>query len=384
MAPSTIPLSCACGSITATVSVPSNQSLPLPFEFCHCASCRHSSGQLAISCFTCPRSPSSDGAPTLQITFKEQPVAYKSSEQMIRYFCGKCGASLWLHAPESGDWEICTGVLDKGEEGGGGDEVLKFKQHIFVEDTKDGGMSAWIEGPRWKGWGQKSEVFSLPEVGSADEKRENSEQQVGKSEKRKLQCNCHCRGVEFFITPPDEEQDSKDVISNHLFFKSFTTDTQPSQSQTLPPDSDKDDEKWYLSASGTKYLAGLCACDSCRLATGYDLQAWVYVPKHSIRRQHSNGEEKEIDFNNLGTLKTYSHTPRHYRDFCGTCGATVFWRADRRGNIIDVSAGLLDAEEGARAERWLEWRNTVSFEEDAINKGLLAKVKEGLKGWGGK
>lgn len=60
----------------------------------------------------------------------------------------------------------------------------------------------------------------------------------------------------------------------------------------------------------------------------------------------------------------------------------MFWRhQERRGEIIDISAGLLDAEEGARAEEWLEWRTRVSFEECALNKGLVAKVAEGLKKW---
>ncbi|KAI4268851.1 MAG: hypothetical protein LQ337_007602, partial [Flavoplaca oasis] len=139
-----------------------------------------------------------------------------------------------------------------------------------------------------------------------------------------------------------------------------------------------ENEQWWLRASNTKYLAGLCACNSCRLATGFDLQAWAFVPKTHIRQV----DGKEVDFK-MGTLKTYSHTPGSYRDFCGKCGATVFWRSEgRKGDVIDISAGLLDAAEGARAEEWLEWRTKVSFEECAANKGLVAKVAEGLKNWG--
>ncbi|CAJ2503617.1 Uu.00g110110.m01.CDS01 [Anthostomella pinea] len=57
-------------------------------------------------------------------------------------------------------------------------------------------------------------------------------------------------------------------------------------------------------------------------------------------------------------------TPRHpqayrsssgvVREFCDRCGATVFWHDGDRPELIDVSVGLLDAAEGARAESWLE------------------------------
>lgn len=48
--------------------------------------------------------------------------------------------------------------------------------------------------------------------------------------------------------------------------------------------------------------------------------------------------------------------------------------------MIDVSVGLLDAEEGARAERWLEWRDRVSFGEMAQNGALVEMLGRGLKG----
>ncbi|KAL8996619.1 MAG: hypothetical protein Q9169_003901 [Polycauliona sp. 2 TL-2023] len=355
MAPSTLSLSCACRAITATISLP-NISQPLPLEFCHCANCRHSSGQLAISCFTCPRAPSSsnNGSPRLRITSKDQPTAYKTSEELIRYFCAKCGASLWMHIPENGDYEICSGALDEVE-GMGMEEVVKFKQHIFVESTRDGGMSAWIEGVRWKGWGEKSEVFRLPERGSSEQPDGGGEN----NEKRRLQCYCHCRGVQFYITPPDDN------------------DNQEASAAAAHEEASNND-KWYLRASNQKYLAGLCACNSCRLSTGFDIQAWAFIPKPHLHQPNGT----EISFN-MGMLKTYSHSPGTYRDFCGTCGATVFWRCEgRRGDVIDVSAGLLDAKEGVRAEEWLEWRTRVSFEECAVNKGLIAMVKEGLEKYG--
>ncbi|KAL8729949.1 MAG: hypothetical protein Q9166_004394 [cf. Caloplaca sp. 2 TL-2023] len=311
MAPSTLGLSCACRQITGVIDI-SNSSPPLGLELCHCSGCRHVSGQLAISCFTCPRAPDG-GPPTLRIT-KGEPVAYKTSERLIRYFCGQCGATIYMHIPESGDYEIATGVLDQAE------GILTFKQHIFVEGTKDGGLSSWLEGPAWNGWAEKSEKYEPPRRSAVQNR------------------------------PPKDGDPNED----HPF------------------------STWWLRANGTKYFAGTCACNSCRLSTGFDIQAWAFVPKSNIRQM----DGKELDFS-MGTLKRYSHTKWGNREFCGTCGATVFWHSDERPGIIDISAGLLDAEEGARAEEWLEWgTDRVSFEECANNKGLVGGVSRGLRKWG--
>ncbi|KAL8774545.1 MAG: hypothetical protein Q9209_000918 [Squamulea sp. 1 TL-2023] len=361
MAPSTLKFSCACRRITGTIDI-SHSTLPLGIEFCHCSICRHSSGQLAVSCFTCNRASSND-SPTLQITSKEHPVAYKSSEELTRYFCDQCGASIYLDILESGDYEISTGVLDQAE------GLLTFKQHIFVESTKDGGLSSWIEGEAWNGWAEKSERFQQPAA------RGSQSQSLG-DRSETLECYCHCRGVEFYVTRPDEESAKvsaplPDLLTLYHLHSHPPQDQNPNESGN----------KWWLRANGTKYLAGLCACNSCRLATGYDLQAWAFVPKTNIRQLDGT----EIDFS-MGTLKTYSHSPGAYREFCGRCGATVFWwHEEREGRIIDISVGLLDAKEGAKAEEWLEWRTKkVSFEECAQNKSLVAKVTEGLRKWGQK
>ncbi|KAL8681392.1 MAG: hypothetical protein Q9186_002467 [Xanthomendoza sp. 1 TL-2023] len=340
MSPSTLNLSCACGRITGTLDI-SHSSLPLGFELCHCSNCRHVSGQLCISVLTAPRAPS-DGASTLRMT-KGEPIGYQSSEELIRHFCGHCGASIYLHIPETGDDEIATGVLDQAE------GILQFKQHIFLASTKDGGLSSWLDGPAWTGWGEgsmeQSEEYSQPTPTS----QTRSGKKDNESDER-LKCHCHCRGVEFYITRPNEA----------------SSNNQPR------------DATWWLRANGSKYMAGICACNSCRLAAGYDTQAWAFIPKSNIRQV----DGKEMEYS-MGTLKRYVHSEGHYREFCSRCGATVFWHDEERPKVVDVSAGLLDAEEGARAEGWVEWRTErVGFEECAQNKSFVSKLSEGLRKWG--
>jgi hypothetical protein len=101
-----------------------------------------------------------------------------------------------------------------------------------------------------------------------------------------------------------------------------------------------------------------------------------------------------LDFATLppGILTSYESTQGVRREFCVRCGATVFWRDRWRPELLDVSVGLLDADEGARAETWLDWwTGRVSFAEDAGNertgetarraKCLIDGLEEGLRTW---
>lgn len=352
MATHTVKISCACSSITGTLDVPPSL-FPLPIiDFCHCSTCRHATGQLCLSSFDVPRA---SGSPSsLRIT--GEPVAYKTSDRLTRYSCGQCGASIYNHDSDTGDDHVATGVVDEAE------GILSFKQHIFVGNTKDGGLCSWLDGPSWTGLQEQSEMWKpTPKAAVKDKMLETAE------ESEVLKCYCQCRGVQFNITRPNKA--SSDVSSPLPDVLVLNHSQSP---QKIP------DFAWWLRANGTKYLAGTCACNSCRLSAGYDIQAWAFVPKTNIRRL--DGEEMDY---RMGTLKRYSHSKGAYREFCSTCGATVFWHCDERPGIIDVSVGLLDAEEGARAEDWLEWATgRVSFEECAQNKTLVSSVSQGLRKWG--
>ena len=85
----------------------------------------------------------------------------------------------------------------------------------------------------------------------------------------------------------------------------------------------------------------------------------------------------------MGTLQLYGSSKDTYREFCKICGATVFWHNTGRPDLIDVSVGLLDPQEGARAERWLDWwTGRVSFIEMAVSQDLANSLENGLKSLG--
>ena len=255
-----------------------------------------------------------------------------------------------------GQRDICTGVLERAE------GLVSTRKHIYVTDTRDGGMSDWVpEVEVWEGFSGESRLL----VGGGWKEGAGGGAGVAKE----LQAYCHCKGVRFKISRPDESS-ARLTAPRGDIVGPRTTERGGSEKAG--------DEAWWLCENGTKYLGGTCACNECRLASGFDVQVWAFVPKANI----SQLDGGPLDFG-AGTLKRYDSSEGVYREFCSRCGATVFWHSDSRPGLIDVSAGLLDAEEGARAESWLGWKTErVSFQEEAQNKELISRLCAGLKRWG--
>jgi hypothetical protein len=103
----------------------------------------------------------------------------------------------------------------------------------------------------------------------------------------------------------------------------------------------------------------------------------MYVPTSQLIT--ASGEAYRFDSPTLKSFKSSENVTRYH---CGSCGATVFYTADTRPEVIDVAVGLLRAPSGARAEEWLDWRTRISFEGDAKHARLLKNFKEGLEAWG--
>lgn len=98
------------------------------------------------------------------------------------------------------------------------------------------------------------------------------------------------------------------------------------------------------------------------------------MPKCNIIKE--NGEVMDYK---TGSLTRYNSSEGVYREFCSVCGATIFWHCDERPLLIDVSVGILDPEEGARAENWLEWnKKRVSFRELCLSESLVAGLEAGM------
>lgn len=338
---------CACNKVTGSVRVPAHE-IPLPLEFCHCNICRHQSGLLAQSLVTLPKT-------ARQFEVNGPTTSYESSKLLSRRFCSHCGSNVYIYTSEHGAEglsDICSGVLADSE------TFAQMDRHIWIADTKDGGLSAWLH--EYPGWEQSTKT-SKPIDCSTHAPSSNAQPSS------ELNCYCQCRGVEFKITRPTKA--SRESLSSP-----WSDLLRPYVSG---PSDNKDDVKWWLRANDTKFLAGNCACNSCRLNSGFDLNQWAFVPKLIVLQK----DGKSLDYN-MGTLKQYESSKGCHRNFCGRCGATVFFHNDERPALVDVAVGVLDAEDGARAESWLEWwTKRVSFSEDAQNKHLTTSLLDGLKRW---
>ncbi|KAI1662476.1 Mss4-like protein [Daldinia decipiens] len=392
-------ISCLCGAAKQTVVLRTNESTsgPLGVDLCHCYDCRHSSGLLCVSY-----------APTQVPRSLDNLVAYPdesaqpSATTPRRYFCGVCGCHMFRYsAVGDGEidksWEVATGTIigragvddelaqvDDGKE----EPLLRYARHVNADSTNDGGLSPFIK------LIEGTEPF---EEGWINESR-------GGDSKGILEAHCHCKTVRFYITRPD--------ASSRLPRSGFSDLIVPGATSPREAVDNPRDEKWWLRPQSqdnpdlTRYMAGTCACQSCQLAAGFEIQTWAFVPRSNIFFQppaaaasssssSSFSDALPLDFPTLrqtySPLRTYESSPGVFREFCPRCGASVFWHDRWRPGLIDVSVGLLTADEGARAESWLDWwRGRVSFQEDAGNgrvggvarwgKDVVETLAEGLRG----
>ncbi|KAJ4313909.1 hypothetical protein N0V94_006720 [Neodidymelliopsis sp. IMI 364377] len=219
------------------------------------------------------------------------------------------------------------------------DEVVpvKFIKQIFLGDTVDGGASVWLKHPSSDGSACERFMLSADDgVASAAFPDENF---AGAGYEQKTEdlvpVRCKCKGIDYIL----RRGDYSGLDGGEL--------------------------PWNVDPATHKYLTILCGCDSCRLQGGIDLWYWVYVEtKHLSARQHNTPFPKSsyelkslIDKGDplAGSLSYYASSTNVLRFFCGTCSATVFYAEEKRPEILDLSVGLLEASDGARAEGFLSW-----------------------------
>ncbi|EPE04079.1 hypothetical protein F503_04927 [Ophiostoma piceae UAMH 11346] len=369
---------CLCGKSAQTVTARSSSGDvgPIPISICHCNTCRHTSGVFFTS--YCPiQPPAYDG---------EQLSSYTSSPGTTRYFCKTCGCHVFRARQSSCTdeplWEVATGTIvnewrDDQDGDGPGRPVLEYTRHEHVADTVDGGLSGWlpaVSGRRMEGL---SDVE--PDV-DPDLETETTDSSLD----RTVEAACHCGSVTLRVRPPDH-----DLAASQQPHSGFSDLLVPFAASDPALVANPGDVKWWLRPSRhsssqdtppTRYLAGTCACQSCRLATGFEIQTWAFVPRVNILL--SNG--KPINFSSTGCpgiehLSTYQSSPGVGRNFCSRCGATVFWHDTWRPDLIDVSAGLFRSGSGSRLVSLLDWcTSRVSFAEEAARGRRLLSAQRGI------
>lgn len=283
---------------------------------------------------------------------------------------------MYLEYHHDGHFEAATGTLQVDDTEG----LLEYHSCMWIGDTKDGGASEWLDsisGRTLKKWAQ--------EAGDGEERPSNhgdSAPNRSTPATKPIYAHCHCKGVEFWVEPPNATSETaRSAFPDLMVPFHLGSNASANHSNTT----------WWLRDDNTRFLAGTCACHSCRRASGFFITFWAFVPTANIYLDSGltgtfpqNVIEHEHGY--WGSIKAYHSSDGVTRSFCGRCGATVLWDGGiekGRDGLVDVAVGLLDAESGARAEELLSWwTERVSFEEFAVNKSLVKALQEGLGSWG--
>ena len=359
----TLKATCLCGSAKHEITLLPSQ-LPLQLHFCHCNSCRHMTGALALTEVTLP----SGYKPAKELL--EKLTAFSFSKRITQYHCNTCGSQMlaqcWVDGndPDKGySWDVMSGTLEQAE------GVVEVTLHEHIQDTLDGGFADFlpsISGKTIERWAASpNSKDQLPLYWTSPE-----QPQIEPSSSDRLHCHCKCGGVEFWITRPSERSKKAACTWPDVLIPYHSKEPRTAGAT------------WWLRDNGKRFLGGVCSCNSCRLDTGMEYVEWAFVPTIDMTLDAAGKIPFQVPF---GTLKLYNSSPDVSRYHCSVCGATVFFNSDSRTELFDVAAGLLDAPEGARAESWLEWTTKrLSFREDAIPraKSLTLAVEAGLRAFG--
>lgn len=337
---------CLCGDVALSVQLdPSTDHTQL--QLCHCHSCRAVTGILCTSYYLMQDEPSA----------LEGLREYRESPYVSRFLCKTCGSHVLARVQPSGQYLVATGVLVAGDI-----PPVKSVQHWQVKDTRDGGLSTFLPGWPSSDSGCRLKVLSGQQDNATEFESEMAVDHPSKAPSQ-LQARCHCGGIEFYITPPDaSSSQARSPFADLLVPYHSGSGANP------------EDVKWWLRDGNSKYLAGTCTCQSCRLGCGFPIQTWAFVPKSNI----FNADGSPLAFESK-TMRRYSSSPGVYREACEVCGANAFWHCDERPELIDVSVGLLRGD-GARVMSLLDWApDRVSFAEMAAQKDLVKLLEDGLQ-----
>ncbi|WPH01366.1 Hypothetical protein R9X50_00420800 [Acrodontium crateriforme] len=326
---------CLCKSNTFTTQV-SQSSLPLEATFCHCDSCRHLTGAMQSSSVPWP-------GPTEPIEGSNL-AQYEVSEKLTLFFCKTCSSPMFCRWHDMQDktttYHVPTGALSNNNV----PSMIRVQRHMFVSDARDGGSAVWLQKlddsetqiPCWEGWPSRSEQVDPRNMDIAEKPSVDD-----------VPVYCHCKGV-------------------NLVFRSGAAKAEFSNTA-------KDKLPWFVDPENYRLLASFDACDSCRISTGADVFNWCFTLLRHLDFPSSADQLSEqgqfpnntpalktaVIANNrdprLGTLTYYSSSPNVQRYFCSKCSATVFYAVDSRPDMVDLAIGLLQANDGARAEGALTW-----------------------------
>jgi len=422
--PDVITISCHCHYISYasdTIRFPFNSSdEKLAIDLDHSVLARKYSGQMFTSYYPMFR-------PPMDVLRRLTAWETMRQDSLTVFFCPRCGCHMFSRThwilrghplrPLDPDlsqqvWGVATGTVRCPPYL---EAFFSIGRHKHVSETGDGGLAVVLRhrkdgsqigsdlprgGPRMPGMQYAGPPVILDAFAPPP--------QLAGPDDDVLRARCACGRVSFYVTRPNQQSlvphsDFPDLMMPYHSWTSRIHNAEDTKWWIRPP-AGKDTQGEVQSGEGEeareqsgkkRYLAGTCACTSCRLTSGFEIQSWAFIPRANIFI-HSNPRPADLegpsnyslfpvshyiapqmdppapavplDFANLPprVLRGYRSSKGVRRDFCGCCGATVFWHNERRPELIDVSVGLFEGET-ARAGKWFDWwTERVSFEEDRV------------------
>ena len=353
---STAHLTCLCGAVHEPGTLLSATELPIEDAICHCNLCRHTSGSLGPSF---PRLGSAPSAKSLNAC-----TQYTTSATHAYYFCGTCGTPTFVEVKSKGYWCCFAGTIERDPEQVKEGEtwtkdIVKIARHDWLDDTGDGGMAAILlklGGRNVPCFHQGTSTARDQSEISAEDVRamaKNTEDWAVPGMDKSMVVKCRCEGTDLRVRRANFKEDQQGC--NERF-----------------------------SEGGDRYVAMFCACRSCRLQSGVNLQPWTYIPPRNFLVA---GTGKEVVFgkgtegaNESTTLKHYWSSEGCCRSFCGKGGASFFYWCDDRPEVVDLSVGVIRGK-GAMAREWVEWKYGVSHKEECVDNEITEAVLEKGSEW---
>ncbi|KAM3516774.1 hypothetical protein NHJ13051_009597 [Beauveria bassiana] len=167
---------CLCQANELSWKLPKS-TLPLNTGICHCNSCRHGTGTLGgfMAC-------------EWPLPVPELPGCSRAafSPRADVYFCATCGTLMFMRKRTQPSWTgLALGALEDPT------AICRLTMHLCLADTKDGGMSVWLD---------RVNGARLKKYADADLQSEFEGVTARGGGEGNLKASCKCRGVQFEIT----------------------------------------------------------------------------------------------------------------------------------------------------------------------------------------
>lgn len=95
-----------------------------------------------------------------------------------------------------------------------------------------------------------------------------------------------------------------------------------------------------------------CHCTMCRKAHGAAFATYAFLGRRRFRIAQGSD-----------ALRSYRSSADVTREFCGTCGSSLFWSTAREPDALSVTLGTLDGDPGGRPEAHIFARDKACWHE---------------------